>query len=286
MTRGCNLAGSDKMNERIAPHEPVGPTEFLRLGQPDSTLTNLCGNRHFVGNPGGTTVCDRVRYGLITPRMVYNSDTMERLVPDWNQEPPTYTEISPMCRRIVLTAVPVTAAPFQDVLESLRYSHVNGGAFLSAFRISPDKTFDWFASRSRLMEHNILTSILSRSEVRESVSALMIPDPEHRINPSSGPSTDAHDFSWESPFLFDGRLAGRLYSGGAYTVWEGDGRAEKQLALDFCEAAFARRFGDLASYVNDGPWTPWFHGMGYDWTSVLFDKELRNLWILAVTDTD
>jgi hypothetical protein len=218
--------------------------------------------------------------------MVYNPDTMEGLAPDWNQESPTLTEVSSMCRRIELTAVPVTAAPFQDVLESLRYSHVNGGAFLCAFRISPDRTFDWFASRRRLLEHNILASILSRSEVRESVSSLMIPAPEHSINPSSGPLTDAHDFSAESPFLFDGRLAGSLYSGGAYTVWEGDGRAEKQLALDFCKAAFALRFGDLASYVNFGPWTPWFHEMGYDWTSVLFDVELRNLWMLAVTDTD
>jgi len=33
-------------------------------------------------------------------------------------------------------------------------------------------------------------------------------------------------------------------------------------------------------------WTRWFHGIAWDWTSVLFDRRFRNLWILAVTDTD
>ncbi len=211
---------------------------------------------------------------------------MQRLVPDWNQSRPTWTETAAMCRGIELIDVPLTAAPFEEILESLRSSRPNGGAFLCAFLISPDKTFDWFASRNRLTEDGILASILSHSEVRNRVPSLMIADLEQRANPSSHPLTDVHNFSMESPFLFDGRLAESLHVGGAYSIPEGDGRAEKQLALDFCEAAFALRFGDLLSYVNFGPWTPWFHGMAYDWTSVLFDLELRNLWILAVTDTD
>ena len=191
-----------------------------------------------------------------------------------------------MCQRVPLTPVQLTSGIFNDVLASLRESHSNGGAVLAAFRISSDDCFDWYASRNRLLEDSILVSLLSRPEVRLALPELMIPsEADLIVNPPPCP-IGAQVFSMESPFLFDGRLAQCLHSGGAYWHKRGDGKEEKQLALRFCEAAFDLRFSEIQFYVSYNAWTRWFYNVAWDWTSILFDRNLRTLWILAVTDTD
>jgi len=162
-----------------------------------------------------------------------------------------------------------------------------GGAYLVSFQVSPDDAFDWFASRNRLLEDSILRSILSRREVRESLPELEIPaESENGHTVSSCPIGDANGFKMQSPFLIDGHLAEVLYSGGAYWQKRGDGRPEKQMALDFCEAAFGLRFSEMLYYINYDAGTPWFHGIAWDSTATLVDRRLRNLWMIAITDTD
>jgi hypothetical protein len=209
------------------------------------------------------------------------------LTPDWQQPKPDWEEARSMCRRVQLTPVTLAAPIFGDVLIRLRESHRKGGALLSAFQISPDAGFDWFASRNRLLEQDILASLLWRSEIRQALPELMIPiSSEQDAAFQSCVAGDGNGFKMESPFLFDGHLAQSLHTGGAYWKQQGDGKAERQLALSFCEAAFNSRFAEVLSYVSYDMWTRWFHGIAWDWTSVLFDLRLRNLWILAVTDTD
>jgi hypothetical protein len=91
---------------------------------------------------------------------------------------------------------------------------------------------------------------------------------------------------WSDPFLFDGSLSRILYNGGAYSHKEGDGHAEKAFALNVCETMFGLRFGEVAYYVTTRRWTPWFKGIPWDFTALLFDRRTRKLWILAITDTD
>jgi hypothetical protein len=56
--------------------------------------------------------------------------------------------------------------------------------------------------------------------------------------------------------------------------------------MEFCEALFGQRYEDVCLYTSCEPWTPWFAGIAWDWTALLFDKRDRALWILAVTDED
>jgi hypothetical protein len=96
------------------------------------------------------------------------------------------------------------------------------------------------------------------------------------------------NFRLTSSFLFDGELAQKLYYGGAYTSAsaKGDGRAEKENSLAFCEALFGLRLSEVGYYSTHNGWTPWFGNIGLDWTAILFDRRTRALSILAVTDTD
>lgn len=59
-----------------------------------------------------------------------------------------------------------------------------------------------------------------------------------------------------------------------------------QLAAQYCQAAFGRRYEEVSLFSSYEAWTPWFAGIAWDWTSVLFDRLDRKMWVLAVTDTD
>ncbi|HXR39269.1 MAG TPA: hypothetical protein VN776_09255 [Terracidiphilus sp.] len=212
---------------------------------------------------------------------------MDLLEPDWNQPRPTLQEALSICSRIKLTHFEVQSEVVKRVLDCLCESHSNGGALLAATRVGPDEAFDWFASRNRLLEFDILPHLLRRKEVRESLPELMIPTTGDSLGQSvSCPISAAGGFKMESSFLFDGQLAQRLYMGGAYGQPRGDGKVSKELAIGFCDALFEQRFSEVHFFSSYDAWTPWFHQIAWDWTAILFDLRKRLLWILAVTDTD
>lgn len=201
---------------------------------------------------------------------------MALLNPDWNQARPSFNEVREMCRHIRLKAVVLPKEPFQKFLSSLRESHSNGGAYLVAFDVGADPVFDWYASRNRLWDERLLEFLMAHSAIREGLSELAIPE-----NPQI-----EKGFSMESQFILGGTLAGILYQGGAYWQATGDGRSEHSLAMEVCDAMFGLRFGEVTCNCNADPWTPWFCGIAWDLTAVVFDRRERRLWILAVTDTD
>lgn len=176
----------------------------------------------------------------------------------------------------------------EQVLNRLRATHTNGGAFLTSLHVGSDETFDWFASRNRLLEHDILPRMLVRKEVKDSLPEILIPDTFSTRNPTTTCSFgESGSFSFDNPFLLDGQLAQHLFAGGAYGPESKiTGRAAMQLAATFSEAVFGRRYEDVTLFTSYEAWTPWFGGIAWDWTSVLFDKRERDLWILAVTDED
>jgi hypothetical protein len=213
---------------------------------------------------------------------------MEILEPNWNQSKPTWQEAKLMCARVELSSVPIESEIMKTVVDRLRASHSNGGALLASIRVGSNETFDWYASRNRLLEWDILPLLLRRDSVREALSELTIPPEEASTGRSDGCQiVKSGGFQFDNSFLLDGQLAARLYTGGAYgSAQKIEAREAKHLALSFCDAAFDQRFADVCLFTNYEPWTPWFRGIAWDWTAVLFDRRERIFWVLAVTDTD
>jgi hypothetical protein len=197
------------------------------------------------------------------------------LEPDWPQPKPTFADVQDMCQRILLDPVTLPHDPFDKLLLDLRASHDLGGAYLVAFDVGPDLIFDWYASRNRLWEAELIDTLLVRQEIRTALPDLRIPS----VPQNTG--LGMHD-----PFLFDGHLSNILYVGGAYWSKKGDGRSEKLFAIAVCDAMFSLRFGEITLCLSYAPWTPWFKGIAWDLTAAIFDRRLRRLWILVVTDTD
>lgn len=218
-----------------------------------------------------------------------------------------------MCQQVSLEIRPLLDPRLDSVLTRIRETHVNGGALFASFHVGSHKVFDWFASRDRLLELGILRRLLDRAEVNRALPDLKIEpskpdDPAfvvHRLGDlrpvdpglaSFGIREDLEvgqieydgNFRATSSFLFDGELAQKLYSGGAYTGAgdRGDGRADKENALAFCEALFGLRFAEVCYYSSHNDWTPWFGSIGLDWTAILFDQRARALSILVISDTD
>jgi hypothetical protein len=212
---------------------------------------------------------------------------MELLNPNWNQKKPTFGEAWAMGQQVPLEERPLVNPGLNSVLNQIRESHANGGGLLASFQVGQSKVFDWFASRNRLLEFDILRQLIGRIEVRNALPALEIQAtaPEDRGVEGCGLANDGN-FQMTSSFLFDGQLAQVLYAGGAYSSAKGDGRAERENSLEFCEALFGSRFSEVSYFSSHSAWTPWFGGIAWDWTAILFDRRLRVLSILAVTDTD
>ena len=203
---------------------------------------------------------------------------MDLLEPDWQQPRPTSTEVDEMMGRILLSPIALPAKPFTEFVSRLRDDRGNGGAHLAAFDVGQDRTLDWFVSRNRFSE--VISDVVTHPMIRKSLSEVRIP-----ASPPS-PSTDDSGFQFFDPFLLQGTFANLLYSGGAYTLARGDGRAENQIALEVCESMFGLRYGEICCSPNYDQWTPWFRGIAWDVTIVVFDRRTRMMWILAVTDTD
>lgn len=217
---------------------------------------------------------------------------MNLLAPKWEQPKPPPKDALAMCGHVELASVDIHSGALVQVLESLRRSHSNGGAHFSAFRVGESEIFDWFASRNRLAEYDIVSSLLGRSEVQMALPELRIPPANSEIHAQHCSIVTVNGFEMESSFLFDGRLARTLYCGGAYGP---DRLAEtpnlgakeaKQLALRLCDELFEQRFSEVDLFNNYSAWTPWFHGIAWDWTALLFDRRKRMFSILAITDTD
>ena len=197
------------------------------------------------------------------------------LEPDWNQPRPLPDEVRLMCNRISVTRSELATETIGRFLERVRASHNNGGAHLAAFTLGPDVIFDWFASRNRLSDDDLVNSLIVHPAIPNALPDMHIP----------GSMADA-GLEIGDPFLFDGRLARVLYNGGAYSIPKGDGREDKALAIEVCDAIFGLRFGEVSLLESFQAWTPWFKGIAWDLTAVLFDRRTRRLFILAITDTD
>lgn len=238
---------------------------------------------------------------------------MDILEPDASQIRPTFAQARAMCEQVSLELRPLNDTRLFSVLTRLRETYANGGAPFASFYVGPSEAFDWFASREQLVGFGILRQLFDRSEVKGAfpdlrIEALRPDDPSLVVHALKeyGPIPDGvavygigedfevgnRDYEGEfqntSSFLFDGELAQRLYAGGCYARAQGDGRAEKEYSLAFCEALFGLRLSEVSYYSTHSPWTPWFGNISefLDWTAILFDRRTRTLSILVTTDSD
>ena len=218
-----------------------------------------------------------------------------------------------MCQQVSLELRPLNDARLISVLTRLRETYANGGALFASFHVGPSEAFDWFASREQLVEFGILRQLFDRNEVKCAlpelrIEALRPEDPSLVVHALKeyGPIPDGvavygigedsevgnrgyeGEFEPTSSFFFDAELARKLHAGGCYIRPGGDGRAERERSLAFCEALFGLRFAEVAFYSTHSPWTPWFCNIGedLDWTAILFDRRSRTLSVLVTTDTD
>ncbi len=196
-------------------------------------------------------------------------------------------EVGEIVQRLQLTRISVKNDASQILLDRYLETHPNGKILLAGFQVQSDEEFEYFVSRRWLAPYDVYSAMLSGKEVREALPELEIPvalpTDFFQFPFSKGPSGC---FTWKSPFTFDGDLAHDLWHGGAYWKPSGDGRTEKQFALAFCKAIFEERFAEIEYYRCSDAWTNWFYDVAWDWTAILFDSRLRNLWVLAATDTD
>ena len=180
-----------------------------------------------------------------------------------------------MCPRIGLTPVRLPEQPFGEFLRQLGQTHDHGGALIAAFDVSPSAIFDWFASRNRLTDEGLIDLLVAHPVIRETLGDLGIP--------SSNVETG---LTLSNPFLLDSRFAYALHTGGAYWHSKGDGSRARKFAIDVCNAMFGLRYGEVSVYESTAAWTPWFKGIAWDRTEVVYDRRLRRLWVFALTDTD
>ncbi len=200
----------------------------------------------------------------------------ELLQPDWRQAKPTFSDVQDMCQRLPLKPATLPLEPFDRFLAEMRARHRSGGAHLAEFDVGPDLVFDWYASRNRLTDERLLDSLLTHPTVKRVLADLLIPS-------STSP---ANGLGLSEQFILEGKIAGMRYGGGAYWQPQGDGRSEKLSATEVCDAMFGLRFGEISCYLSYEAWTPWFKGIAWDFTAIVFDRRMRKLWILTVTDTD
>jgi len=199
---------------------------------------------------------------------------MNLLEPDWNQEKPSYPEVLRQIASIKLRPLEISEPILIEFLEKLRQQRNFGGAHLFGFEADPNDIFDWYTSRNRWSFDGLIDALMVHPAIRLSADILKIPD------------TVTTGFSSADPFLLDGHFAGLLYGGGAYTRCKGDGKEEKEFALAICNALFGGRYGEISMDESGAAWTPWFMGIAWDVSIVIFDKRLRRIWLFVATDTD
>lgn len=168
-------------------------------------------------------------------------DSMDVLEPDWNQPRPTVNDVLEMCRRVQLKRLAIPNDSFDKFLSAVQKKYANGGVDLGVFDAGADRVFDWYASRNRLQENTLLDWLVLNPTIVEAFPESQIPSEPREVN----------GFSTFDQFLFDGTLANMLYHGGAYTEATGDGRNEKQFALEVCDAMFGLRPKLPKSLVED-----------------------------------
>ncbi|GAA0532393.1 hypothetical protein GCM10011581_16970 [Saccharopolyspora subtropica] len=208
------------------------------------------------------------------------------------QSRPTAEQISALPGELRVHAV---AVPRDDSIAEMvswfRSERTKGGAELAGFHIAEHPVFDWFASRRQLNDQALMSAVLTRPAVRESLPQFHITDPL-TYNPHTGRSPRGWSQVW--PLQLPGEWATYLDAGGVYTrpdeLAPADRNARSSAALNTARRAYTALVGDryhpaITVYRTSDPWCAWFPGL-LNGTWIIYDLDQRLMWLLAITDTD
>ena len=195
---------------------------------------------------------------------------------DWNQKRPLDEEILDVLKTLTLKPVNISNDSIQDLLNAFKNSYRNGKVNMVCLEIPENNILDWFLSRNRSEEYNIIHWLLQQ--------AWGLPlQNEREVSEKYGSGIK---MVWGSPFTLSGQIAQSLFQGGAYSGYKGSGADALKISENFRKAIFDDRFNEIFVFFITGPWTKWFHGVAWDYTWFILDKRNRLIWLLSVTDMD
>ena len=196
--------------------------------------------------------------------------------PDWNQPRPSARQLETMWQREPFEHVADDPQEPLEYLALLRKLYGNGGAWYARFRIAPCTELDWFLSRNRVDEADLLNQLLASRAMHAALPDLVSESPPDRIEKLDSPSA----------FTLAGELANTLVYGGAYRSLEGRGGEAMRLGEVARQQLIGERFEQVWLYRSFDYWSDAFFGIAWDQTWFGVDADQRTVWLLAMTDTD
>jgi hypothetical protein len=174
-------------------------------------------------------------------------------------------------------AVSNRAYPFmEEYVRTLRERYANGRVLFASFECRRHAVIDWYMSRNNLQGLLFFHRFWHTPTPASILSELKVSN-EQENDPRFEPGDS---------FTFAGKVASRLYQGGAYHRPTGSGVEEMRLAERAAYELIQDRFAEVLVFVSHAAWTRFFFGIGWDDTWLLLDKRERLVHVLAATDTD
>jgi hypothetical protein len=199
---------------------------------------------------------------------------------DWDMVRPSLDELIESWRHLRWESRDLESAALERYLDALAATRRNGGYLIGKWKaVEYSDVTQWFVSRNRLAEYELLRTLFVSPAFRERLPELAVPGDLARV---PGGLTE----QWAGSLMLDGAWAGILVSGGAYKRFEGSARAAKDLAGAAANALIGDRFEDFRVDVSDNASTPWFADVAWDITYVLTDMRNAEVTVLCATDSD
>ena len=168
------------------------------------------------------------------------------------------------------------AHAIRSFVTAMTEQFVNGDCVIRQFIAKDPSHFDAALAHDRQGVEHWLGAFLSRPEVRASLAVIRIAEAES-ITPA---------FRTIGAYEFEGALVEILLGGGAYSHGVGSEERARVLAKDFVDSLLGENRRHCTLFVIDGPWTPWFFDVAWDYSYLLFDTVARRWSTLFMTDTD
>lgn len=199
---------------------------------------------------------------------------------DWEQPRPSLQQLIDSWALLRWEARALNKPDVDRYLAEIARTHIDGGYLIGRWKaVAYSDVTQWFISRNRLEEYELIRELFSSQIFNEQLPELLVPEKLERV--PAGLKEQ-----WSGSLMLDGAWAGKIISGGAYKSFDGTAAEAKRLATAATDALIEDRFEDVRVDVTHEAWTPWFADVAWDATYVLTDTRNAELTVLCVTDTD
>ncbi len=101
-----------------------------------------------------------------------------------------------------------------------------------------------------------------------------------------GEPRDTIELEEVNPLVLDGKFACQIVDGGAYSNSFYDQAEAKRIGSAAAESLLQGRYTDFLIVRSRSCWSSWFHGVAWDTSWFILDKQEHRLTMLCSTDTD